>query len=307
MLLAGVALDRAVHGLSGGERRRCSLAAVAAGRRRPADPRRADQPPRRRGGGLAGRPPGPSYVCAGGGHPRPLVPRRGLRAHLGGAPGRTAPGWSTPTTAGTPPSCSPRPSGSGRPRPPSRAGRTWCARSWPGCVAARRPAPSKPKFRIDAANALIEDVPPPRDRLELQRFATQRLGKDVVDLEDVDLTRGDRTAAARTRPGGSARATGSASSGSTAPARARCWPGLRRRCSPTRAGSSAAGRSRSQHLTQHVAGRGPGRPGAADASRTSAGSPGPPTGKDVSATLDAGAVRLHGRQAHRAARRPLRW
>jgi ABC transport system ATP-binding/permease protein len=36
-------------------------------------------------------------------------------------------------------------------------------------------------------------VPPPRDRLELQRFATQRLGKDVVDLEDVDLARGDRT------------------------------------------------------------------------------------------------------------------
>ena len=52
---------------------------------------------------------------------------------------------------------------------------------------------SKPKFRIDAANALIEDVPPPRDRLELQRFATQRLGKDVIDLEDVDLVRGERT------------------------------------------------------------------------------------------------------------------
>ncbi|GAB3254641.1 ABC-F family ATP-binding cassette domain-containing protein [Alteromonas gracilis] len=59
----------------------------------------------------------------------------------------------------------------------------------------RRGAPartSKPKFRIDAANALIEDVPEPRDRLALERFATQRLGKDVVDLEDVDLTRGDR-------------------------------------------------------------------------------------------------------------------
>jgi len=59
----------------------------------------------------------------------------------------------------------------------------------------RRGAPartSKPKFRIEAANELIEDVPPPRDRLELQRFATQRLGKDVIDLEDADLTRGDR-------------------------------------------------------------------------------------------------------------------
>ena len=51
---------------------------------------------------------------------------------------------------------------------------------------------SKPKFRIDAANQLIEDVPPPRDRFELQKFATQRLGKDVIDLEDVDLVRGER-------------------------------------------------------------------------------------------------------------------
>jgi ATP-binding cassette subfamily F protein uup len=51
---------------------------------------------------------------------------------------------------------------------------------------------SKPKFRIDAANALIEDVPPARDRLELQKFATQRLGKQVIDIEDVDLARGDK-------------------------------------------------------------------------------------------------------------------
>jgi len=59
----------------------------------------------------------------------------------------------------------------------------------------RRGAPartSKPKFRLDAASALIDDEPPPRDRLELQRFATQRLGKDVIDVEDVDLRRGDR-------------------------------------------------------------------------------------------------------------------
>ncbi|HSE10786.1 MAG TPA: ABC-F family ATP-binding cassette domain-containing protein [Nocardioidaceae bacterium] len=59
----------------------------------------------------------------------------------------------------------------------------------------RRGAPartSKPKFRIDAANALIEGEPPPRDSLELQRFATQRLGKDVLDVEDVTLARGDK-------------------------------------------------------------------------------------------------------------------
>jgi len=60
----------------------------------------------------------------------------------------------------------------------------------------RRGAPartSKPKFRIDAANALIEDEPPPRDRLALERFAVQRLGKDVLDVEDVDLVRGTRS------------------------------------------------------------------------------------------------------------------
>jgi ATP-binding cassette subfamily F protein uup len=59
----------------------------------------------------------------------------------------------------------------------------------------RRGAPartSKPKFRTDAANALIEDEPPPRDSLELQRFATQRLGKDVLDVEDVELVRGEK-------------------------------------------------------------------------------------------------------------------
>lgn len=43
---------------------------------------------------------------------------------------------------------------------------------------------SKPKFRIDAANALIADVPEPRDRLELAKFSTARLGKDVIDLAD---------------------------------------------------------------------------------------------------------------------------
>ena len=60
----------------------------------------------------------------------------------------------------------------------------------------RRGAPArtaKPKFRIDAATALIENEPAPRDSLELQRFATQRLGKDVLDVEDVDLVRGEKT------------------------------------------------------------------------------------------------------------------
>ncbi|MEE6167839.1 MULTISPECIES: ABC-F family ATP-binding cassette domain-containing protein [unclassified Mycolicibacterium] len=46
---------------------------------------------------------------------------------------------------------------------------------------------SKPKFRIDAANALISDVPPLRNSVELSRLATARLGKDVIDLLDVSV------------------------------------------------------------------------------------------------------------------------
>ncbi len=60
----------------------------------------------------------------------------------------------------------------------------------------RRGAPartSKPKFRIDAANALIADEPPPRDPLELSRMATARLGKDVLDVEGVTVALGGRT------------------------------------------------------------------------------------------------------------------
>ena len=58
----------------------------------------------------------------------------------------------------------------------------------------RRGAPArtaKPKFRIDAANRLIADVPPPRDSIELTKLATARLGKDVVDLEDVSVSFGE--------------------------------------------------------------------------------------------------------------------
>ncbi|MBT0770565.1 ABC-F family ATP-binding cassette domain-containing protein [Kineosporia sp. J2-2] len=49
---------------------------------------------------------------------------------------------------------------------------------------------SKPRFRIDAAESLIADEPPPRDQMNLAKMATARLGKDVVDLEDVTLTVG---------------------------------------------------------------------------------------------------------------------
>ena len=58
----------------------------------------------------------------------------------------------------------------------------------------RRGAPartSKPKFRIDAANALISDVPELRDPIALRSLAVTRLGKDVVDLLDASVTYDD--------------------------------------------------------------------------------------------------------------------
>lgn len=60
----------------------------------------------------------------------------------------------------------------------------------------RRGAPArtaKPKFRIEAANALIEDVPPIRNTVAMSQMATSRLGKDVVDILDASVVYGDKT------------------------------------------------------------------------------------------------------------------
>ena len=61
--------------------------------------------------------------------------------------------------------------------------------AWLGRGAPARTA--KPKFRIDAALELIGNEPPPRNPIELSQLATQRLGKDVVDLENVSYTTPD--------------------------------------------------------------------------------------------------------------------
>ena len=61
--------------------------------------------------------------------------------------------------------------------------------AWLGRGAPARTA--KPKFRIDAALELIANEPPPRDTLELSKLATTRLGKDVVDIEDVSYSTPD--------------------------------------------------------------------------------------------------------------------
>ncbi|MFJ1703385.1 ABC-F family ATP-binding cassette domain-containing protein [Kitasatospora sp. NPDC088346] len=59
----------------------------------------------------------------------------------------------------------------------------------------RRGAPartSKPRYRIEAANALIADVPEPRDKSELMKFANARLGRTVFELEGVTVKAGPK-------------------------------------------------------------------------------------------------------------------
>ena len=58
----------------------------------------------------------------------------------------------------------------------------------------RRGAPartSKPKFRIDAANTLIANEPPPRNEAELLNFAANRLGNTVYELHQASIKAGD--------------------------------------------------------------------------------------------------------------------
>ena len=162
---------------------------------------------------------------------------------------------------------------------------------------------AKPKFRIDAATALIEDVPPPRDRLELQRFATQRLGKDVIDIEDVDLTRGPRQllshATWRLGPGDRVGIVGVNGAGKTS-----VLSLLSGTLAPD-VGRVRHGRTVAiQQLTQELDDLDPESRVLATVesirrvTRTADG--------DVTATVDARAFRLHRRSAHGAARRPVR-
>ena len=109
---------------------------------------------------------------------------------------------------------------------------------------------SKPRFRVDAANALIEDEPPARDGVELIRMATARLGKTVIDAEDVsvgpsgpaDLARRRDLAARPGRAGRPDRAQRQRQEHAAGPAGGRRWasrgrgrPG--RRARRTRAGT----------------------------------------------------------------------
>ena len=187
-LLAGVTLDRAVLGLSGGERRRCALAALLLGDHdlivldeptNHLDVEAVDWLARH----LAARPSALVVVT----HDRwflDAVCEATWEVHDGQVDAYEG-GYAAYVLAKAERS---RQAAATEERRQNlvRKELAWLRRGPPART-------SKPKFRIDAANLLIEDVPPPRDRFELQRFATQRLGKDVVDIEDVDLQRGERS------------------------------------------------------------------------------------------------------------------
>jgi ATP-binding cassette subfamily F protein uup len=188
VLLAGVALDRPVIGLSGGERRRCSLAALLLGDH---DLIVLDEPTNHLdveavawlAQHLVKRPSAMVVVT----HDRWFldeVCQWTWEVHDGVVDAYEG-GYAAFVLAKAERS---RQASASEMRRQNLARKelAWLRRGPPART-------SKPKFRIDAANALIEDVPPPRDRLELQKFATQRLGKDVLDIEDADLVRGDRT------------------------------------------------------------------------------------------------------------------
>jgi ATP-binding cassette subfamily F protein uup len=193
VLLAGVSLDRVVHGLSGGERRRCSLARLLL---EPDDLLILDEPTNhldveavawladhlaRRTSALVVVTHDRWFldeVCETTWEVHPAANGAGVVDIYDG-------GYAAFVLAKAERQRQAAASESRR-QNLMRKELAWLRRGPPART-------SKPKFRIDAASELIADEPPPRDRLALERFATQRLGKDVVDIEDVDLVRGERT------------------------------------------------------------------------------------------------------------------
>jgi len=188
VLLAGVSLDRAVHGLSGGERRRCALARLLL---EPDDLLILDEPTNHLDveavAWLADHLNRRTSALVVVTHDRwflDAVCEATWEVHDGAVDAYEG-GYAAFVLAKAERQ---RQAAASEQRRQNlvRKELAWLRRGAPART-------SKPKFRIDAANALIEDEPPARDRLALERFATQRLGKDVIDLEDVDLVRGDRT------------------------------------------------------------------------------------------------------------------
>ena len=216
-LLAGVTLDRAVVGLSGGERRRCALAALLLSRH---DLIILDEPTNHLdveavawlASHLVSLPSALIVVT----HDRWFldeVCQTTWEVHDGAVDAYEG-GYAAYVLAKAERSRQAAASETRR-QNLARKELAWLRRGPPART-------SKPKFRIDAANALIDDVPAAArpDGAPALRQPAARQGRR--------RHRGRRPRARRARccsstpPGGSVRATGSASSASTAPARPRC-------------------------------------------------------------------------------------
>ncbi|MDQ4116188.1 MAG: ATP-binding cassette domain-containing protein, partial [Actinomycetota bacterium] len=187
VLLAGVTLDRSVAGLSGGERRRCSLANLLLGHH---DLVVLDEPTNH------------LDVEGIGWLARHLIDRRcavvvvthdrwfldtvctrtwevangRVESYLGGYADWVYARAERSRQADA---------AEQRRRNLARKELAWLRRGPPART-------SKPRYRIEAAEALIADVPPPRNTVELMQFATNRLGKTVLELEDATVRVGDR-------------------------------------------------------------------------------------------------------------------
>ena len=266
-------------------------------------PRRAHQPPRRRGGGLAGRAPG-----------RAVRPRW----------------WWSPTTAGSSTRSAPRPgrcttavvdaydggyaafvlakaerqrqaaASESRRQNLVRKELAWLRRGPPART-------SKPKFRIDAANALIEDEPRAARpaRAAAVRHPAARQGRHRPRGRRPRPRRAARCS--RTRPGGSARATGSGWSASTAPARPPCSGLVAGELRAGRRPASGTGRTVAlEHLTQALDHLDPSERVLRLGRGRSGGSPGAAAG-EITASSMLERFGFTGDRLTARHRRPVRW